>query len=125
MGFAKDMLMAKEDLEKLGHTVELPHSAELYANGTLSEEGKWEKLENDVIKGHFKTIEESDAVLIINKDKNGIENYLGGNSLLELGFAHILDKKKYLLNPVPEINYKDEIEAMEPIIINGDLNLII
>jgi len=29
-----------------------------------------------------------------------------------------------LLNPIPKMNYSDEIEAMKPIILNGDLNLV-
>jgi hypothetical protein len=63
-------------------------------------------------------------VLIVNIDKAGIENYIGGNSFLELGFAHVLSKSVYLLNPVPVMLYTDEIKAMQPIILNGDLSKI-
>lgn len=38
-----------------------------------------------------------------------------------MAFAHVLDKKIFLLNPIPEIPYKDEIVAMQPIILDGDL----
>jgi hypothetical protein len=45
---------------------------------------------------------------------------------MEIGFAHVNDKKVFLLNPVPEeVSYSDEITAMVDVIINGDLNKII
>jgi predicted RNA-binding protein with PUA domain len=61
----------------------------------------------------------------VNITKNGIKNYVGGNALIEMAYAHVLDKKIYLLNPVPDMNYKDEIEAMSPTILNGDLSKIL
>jgi len=58
-------------------------------------------------------------------DKNGIKNYIGGNTLMEIGFAHVLNQKIFLWNPIPDIPYyKTEIEAVRPTIINGDLTLI-
>ncbi len=62
--------------------------------------------------------------LAVNIDKKGIKNYIGGNTFLEMGFAHVLDKKIFLLNEIPDISYKDEIKAMQPIILNGDLSKI-
>lgn len=67
----------------------------------------------------------ADAVLVANYDKNNIANYIGGNTLMEIGFAHVLNQKIFLLNPIPDIAfYKTEIEAMKPIIVHGDLTLI-
>ena len=44
---------------------------------------------------------------------------------MEIGFAHVNDKKIFLLNPVPEeVSYKDEIKAMVNVILKGDLNKI-
>ena len=57
-------------------------------------------------------------------DAHNIDNYIGGNSFLEMGFAFVLEKKIYLLNQIPEIGYRDEIEAMNPIMLEGDLNKI-
>ena len=77
-------------------------------------------------KRFLQTVEVASASLnLINENKNDVENYIGGNGLIEMAFAHILNKKIYLLNPVPKLNYTDEIEAMQPIIINNDLKLII
>ena len=66
-----------------------------------------------------------DAVLVLNFDKNGIRNYIKGNTLMEIGFAHVLNQQIFLLNPIPDIPYyKTEIEAMRPIIVNGDITNI-
>ena len=45
---------------------------------------------------------------------------------MEIGFAHVLGQKIYLYNPIPDIPFYDtEIKATNPIIINGDLALIV
>lgn len=124
MTFAKDMLDVKQKLEQQGHNVTVPANTELHANGTFDIENKWEKVKLDVIRAYFEEIKHTDAILVINNDKNNIKNYIGGNSLIEIAFAHVLDKKIYLLNPVPNISYSDEIEAMSPVILNGELDNI-
>ncbi len=66
-----------------------------------------------------------DAILVTNYPKNGIDGYVGGNSLMEMGLAHYLRKKIYLLFPVSsKLNYKEEILGMKPIILDGDISLI-
>lgn len=124
MQFAGTMLELKSALEAMGHVIEVPKDAERYATGEKRVETKWEKVEGDLIRGYFEKIKQSDAVLIVNVTKNGIEHYVGGNGLLEMGFAHVLGKKIYLLNPIPDMHYSDEIASMQPVILNGDLSLI-
>lgn len=63
-------------------------------------------------------------MLIANVERKGIKGYIGGNSFLEMGFAFVLKKPIYLLHEIPDIEYRDEIEAMMPIIINGDFSKI-
>ena len=41
-----------------------------------------------------------------------------------MGVAYYLEKPIYLLNPIPEMPYTSEIEAMEPIVLNSDLSKI-
>ncbi|KKS51936.1 MAG: Maf-like protein [Candidatus Magasanikbacteria bacterium GW2011_GWC2_42_27] len=85
-----------------------------------------QKFELDAIREHWGNIEKSDKVLILNYDKHGIPNYIGGNSFLEMGFAYILKKPLYLLNPIPDMPYyKTEIQAMKPIVLNGDFEKIL
>jgi len=124
MKFGKDMLQFKQELETKGHQVIVPENTKSYANGTIDVENKWEKIQLDVIKSYFEKIKEQDAIFVINKDKNNIKNYIGGNSLIEIAFAHVLGKKIFLLNPIPEMNYSDEIEAMKPIVLDENLDLI-
>ena len=66
----------------------------------------------------------ADAILVINNEKNGIKNYIGGNTFLEMGFAHILGKKIYCLNSLPEeqSHIYQELVALQPIIINNDFS---
>ncbi len=77
-------------------------------------------IEKDIISDHLRKIQESDTILVLNYDKNGIAGYVGGSSLIEMGFAHYLHRKIYLLNPIPKMSYTVEIKAMQPIVLNGD-----
>ena len=44
---------------------------------------------------------------------------------MEMGFAHVNDKKIFLLKPIPEeVSYVDEIKAMADVILDGDLSKI-
>jgi len=130
--FAKKMVDYKDRLIKLGHSVNLHEHYLAQANGEMKElidrmnrEHAKVKIEYDYIKYHYKEIVDSDAVLVLNFDKNGIKNYIGGNTLIELGQAYVNNKKIFLLNSIPDMPYKDEIEAVKPIIINNDLKKII
>ena len=128
VSFAKEVMEIQKELEKLGHEVIVPHNFHLYADGTLQSESRKESTENkikdDLIRDYFNTINKADAILAINKDKHNIENYIGGNTFLEIGFAHVLNKKIFLLNPVPDMLYADEILAIEHVVLNNDLNKI-
>lgn len=119
-----------------GHSTEVPFTTKRILSGELSME-EFLKIKNtegdigfrknaneDLIKRYYNLIKESDAILVLNVDKNGIKNYIGGNTLMEMGFAYILGKKIFLYNQVPEMSYADEIKAVQPILIDGDLSKI-
>jgi len=128
MRLSKEMLEIKNKLIDLGHKVILPRHTEEYAELNTSDhmhnESVKNKISHDLIRQYFKEIKENDAILVVNETLKNIDNYIGGNSFLEMGFAHILNKKIFLLNPIPEVGYKDEILAMRPVVINGDLTKI-
>lgn len=133
MSFAREMIDFKKQLELKGFEVATPEKVEDYLSKELqnkvsdgSLEGAQRKIDNDFIKKHYREIEKADTVLIINKDKNGIKNYIGGNSFLEIGFAYVLNKEIYLLNEIPNEQkiFYQEIVAMQPIVLNGDINKI-
>lgn len=123
-----------DKLTKLGHEVVLPKTSEMILKGEESlEQIKKEKASGeihkrmvslDVLRHYFGKIKEADAILVLNLDKKGIKNYIGGNTFLEMGFAHVLGKKIFLLNEIPDMSYKEEIKAMKPIKINGKLEEI-
>ena len=84
------------------------------------------KIKYNFIKTWYDLITKGDAILVCNFDKNGIRNYIGSNTLMEIGFAHVNNKKVFLLNPIPEeVSYVDEIKAMAELVLNGDLTKIV
>lgn len=129
--FKKQMIEYCDKLKALGHTPIVHNFYEEMAAGRMPELSQLiatdhakAKREGGFIKWYYNAIVNSDAILVLNFDKNGIANYIGGNTLMEIGFAHVHDKKVFLLNPVPEIGYKAEIEAMLTEVLNGDLTRI-
>ncbi len=129
--FCKQMVEYRDKLIALGHQCELHEHYVARANGQMQD--LWEKMQkeharvkidHDYLRYHYNEILKNDAILVLNFDKNGIKNYIGGNTLIEMGQAYVNNKKIFLLNPVPDMQYKDEIEAVEPIVINGNLKLI-
>lgn len=128
MQYAEKMMEAAEQLKALGHEGVVPATTHMHI-GRSNEESEVIKLKNKVeanaIKEHWKVIQVADAVLVLNYDKHGIVNYIGGNTFLEMGFGYVLEKKIFLLNPIPEMPYyKTELDAMKPIVLNGDLSLL-
>ena len=131
MDFTNGIKKLADELRKIGFEVQIPISSEKIIKGEFSlkeikkekESGKFSDraIKYDSIRAYCDIINNCDAVLIANYDKKGISGYVGGNSFLEMGFAHIFRKKIFLLNEVPEMIYSDEIKAMQPIILSGDL----
>ncbi|HLC19898.1 MAG TPA: hypothetical protein VJK72_03190 [Candidatus Nanoarchaeia archaeon] len=125
MLFTEKMFEVKKLLEKSGHHVFVSAFAQEYVGKSPEQKEKlvlFHKNEKDAIREFLDKIKKSDAILVLNYDKNEVKNYIGGNTLIEIGFAHYWKTKIFLLNPIPEIPYyKSEIEAVKPIILNGDL----
>ena len=128
MQFTEKMIEVRDELAKRGHDAFVTELHKALVGKTDEEKEKiklHQKYTMDAIRVFWKAMQGADAVLVLNYDKNGIKNYIGGNTLMEIGFAHVLNQKIFLLNPIPEISfYKTEIEAVKPIVIHGDLSLI-
>lgn len=131
--FADKLVEIYRLLEDLGHEPLMHEDMFKVVDGTAPEivdfgkgaEHADVKKKYGYIKWWHNSIKNSDAILVCNFDKNGIKNYIGGNTLMEIGFAHVNDKKVFLLNSVPEnVSYVDEIKAMADVILNGDLKKI-
>lgn len=128
MHFTEKMMELCESLEKLGHSAFMSKFGPSFV-GKTDEEKEQIKLEqkytNDAIREFWVLMKDADAILVANYAKHGIENYIGGNAFLEMGFAHVLNQKIFLLHPIPEMPYYGtEIIAMKPIILDGDLSRI-
>ncbi|MBP9814483.1 nucleoside 2-deoxyribosyltransferase [Candidatus Woesebacteria bacterium] len=128
MQFHKEMEDMRKRLQSRGFTVLVPADLDHIENNesymTNDEDKISTKIEFDFIREHFKKIEQADAILILNYEKKGIAGYIGGNTFLEMGYAFGLDKKVYLLHAIPEMDYKTEMYAIQPIILDGDLDKI-
>ena len=128
MQFTDKMLEVREKLRELGHDgfVTDLHKAMVGKTDDEIEKIKLhQKYNMNAIREFWDMMQGADAVLVLNYDKNGIKNYVGGNTLMEIGFAHVLNQKVFMLNPIPEMPYcQTEIEAVKPIILNGDFSKI-
>lgn len=69
-------------------------------------------------------IEANDGILVLNLEKEGKKNYIGGATFLEMFKAWELGKKIFLYNPIPDGILTDELIGMGPIILNGNLQNI-
>lgn len=125
-GEVKDI---KEKLESMGHTIIVPNSYNDYLLGINSEEeayktGKQADFKSRMFLMSKERIQNIDAVLALNFDKNGQKNYIGGATFLELYETFMAGKKIYLYHEIPEGMLKDEINGFSPIVINENLDLL-
>ena len=116
MTFLKKFEEAKNFLEQRGHEVIVPEKDPMPEPIPPSHKKRAMEKFNENLK-------KSDAILVMNYTKDGKENYIGANSLMEIGMAFILQKKIFALNSFPEF-CKDELKAIEVQVLNGDLNKI-
>jgi hypothetical protein len=125
---SEKMIEVCDALEKQGHIAFASKFAPSMVGKSDEEKEKMklnQKYNMDAIREFWKAMQGADAVLVLNIEKNGMKNYIGGNTFLEMGFAHVLDQKIFLYNLIPENPfYQTEIIAMNPVVINGDLSLI-
>lgn len=125
--FFDEMLEIQKQLEAKGHTVLMPIKAagvDYWSDDNTSRVNA--KKGMNLIEEHLQKIEKSDSILVVNVTKGDVENYIGANTFLEMGYTHHLEKKIYLLNPVPNQPYIiDEVQTFDPIVIDGDLSKIL
>lgn len=135
LNFTKEIDVVAGQLRNEGHHVYIPKTAEEIINGNISlEQIKKEKETGeiskraasfDAIKTHYDKIMKSDAILVINIEKNGVRDYIGPSVFLEMGFAHVLGKRIFLWNNVPSVPWTDEMMSMNLHIISHDIGKIL
>lgn len=114
-------------LQNAGHVVTPPNSFDKpeMEDGLKStnpqEHIQWKA---DMIRLDKQKIAANDAILVMNFEKNGIPNYIGGATFLEIYMAFDLNRKIFLWNPIPEGMLRDEITGLAPVVIDGDITKI-
>lgn len=132
--FRNEMIEMKKALILSGHEVIISPSIEKVPVSRIKVENYlFEDGSNDVsreggyIEWYYNTISNCDAVVVVNISKDGIKNYINDETLNEINFALVSDKKIYFFNPLPfGIKFIDQEKSQKNIvIINGDLKKII
>ena len=132
--FYKDALGIAEKLKKAGYKVKLPKTANIMkrsGNFNVDYYKTWYKNANDYHKKkklmdeHFKKVVESDGILVVNMEKNGVAGYIGGNVLMEMVIAYHYKKPIYLWNKTDDKSpFEEEIKGMGSVYLNQDLSRI-
>lgn len=122
MQFDPNMTELAEELTRRGYEVDKPNVVEghVYADNLDANA----ELKRGFIDEHFAKMNTSEAILVVNETKNGVEHYIGGNTLMEIAYAYSQGLDIFLLNPVPELPYADEIRGVHPIILGGSLDAL-
>lgn len=130
MNFYQELVRIEGVLTQMGWTVYIPQSAKVmkdkqdydvsHVKGVLSYEER-----SRLIRRNFDEIRDSDAILVINNEKNGVPAYIGPNVLMEIGLAFHFGKKIFIWNDVPEsAPYKEELNCFGVEYVNRDLEKI-
>lgn len=127
--FYRQAVDLAEQYEKAGFKVLLPDMAEDMKKANDFERKNFQPwltdpskyyVKGDLMHGHFDKVAAGDAVFIINDEKHGVPNYIGGNVLMEMALAFHLGKPIFILNEVPEESaFKEEIYGMQPVTLKG------
>lgn len=127
--FYKQAVEVQAELEAMGYKVIIPHNARQMketGNYDTSSYKTWFNNPEDyhkkaqLMRWHFEEVEKGDAVLVLNYEKRGTQNYIGGNVLMEMALAFYFNKPIYVLNEIPEDSpFLEEIIGMGSIPLHG------
>ena len=109
MRFLDKMKSWKQKLESQGYEVFIPTPFDFH---TVRDEEKdlerFEEIKRRETKHHFQRVELADVLIVLNYDKDGKKNYVGGNTFAEISYAVALNLchgrsiRIYTINPLPE-----------------------
>ena len=129
--FYKHVTDLRDQLETMGFQVLIPEMADqmktnndyevTHYKSWLIGSGEYDK-KAKFMRGHFDKVAEGDAILVVNDQKHGIDNYIGGNVLMEMSLAFYLRKSIFILNDFPaESAYDEELRGFLPTLLGGDI----
>jgi hypothetical protein len=129
--FYRQAIDLQEELQKRGYDVIVPITAtRMKESGDfdVSHYKTWFADANDydkkalLMRTHFDEIAKGDAILVLNYEKHGVDNYIGGNVLMEMSLAFYLKKPIFVINDAPqESAFIEEILGMQPIFLHGNI----
>lgn len=130
--FYQHVIELQNELQALGLGVIIPKTARLMSEKNdfdVSHYKTWFANADDygkkaaLIRAHFDEITRSDAILVVNDEKHGVPNYIGGNVLMEMALAFHLKKPIFILNDYSlDTPLDEEIRGLLPIVLRGDLS---
>lgn len=123
MAFFDEMIKIKQSLSSMGISAIVPkEESELVSN---LNESQFMEFKRKVSRTYLKKIRDKNTigVLIYNGEKNGIPNYIGANTLVELAMAFSWNRKIFIYNDI-YTPLKDELQAWECICLNGNLGIL-
>lgn len=134
VNFYKQAVDLQAELEKLNFVVVIPAIAETMKKSGDYEVSHYKTWFGDahdyykktaLMRGHFAKVAKGDAILVLNYEKHGVANYIGGNVLMEMAVAFTLNKPVFILNEIPtESSYLEEIIGLEPIVLHGKVDAL-
>lgn len=125
MTHRKEMIKLIAELRLEGYSVSTPDfEGEPVNYDAMKDDIEVTNIKGRFIRRHFANISRAKCILVANYEKNGIEGYVGGNTLIEMCAAFLYNKPIYVLNPISKQKNYEEILGLEPIVITGDLSKI-
>ncbi len=129
--FYREVVDLQKDLEELGFEVLIPFTAERMKAANDFEVSRFKPVVGDykkkaeLMRGHFDKVDKGDIILVVNNEKHGVPNYIGGNVLMEMTLAFHRNKPIYLLNEIPsESFFLEEIIGLQPVPLRGNIKKI-
>jgi hypothetical protein len=132
--FYRQAVDIKAKLEAMGYEVLIPQLAlRMQESGDfeVSHYKTWFGNADDydkkaqLMRDHFAAVKKADAILVLNFEKRGVQNYIGGNVLMEMGLAFDRDEQIFVLNEIPEeSSFLEEILGLGSIPLHGKLDAL-
>lgn len=129
--FYKQAVELEAQLTDMGLSVVLPHTAYRMKESGDYDASHYRTWRSDaadypqkakLMRMHFDEITKADAILVLNYEKHGQQNYIGGNVLMEMSLAFFQKKPIFILNEAPENStFLEEILGTLPVFLHGDI----
>lgn len=126
MAFAAEMDKVKKALEGMGYEACVPLDTYHVMDDPAKKTDMQFLKELGVGRGDAELVAKSDAFIVLNYPKHGIEGYIGPGAYRDLSIAWWLKKKIFLLFPYDENqnNHKYEMMGFGPTILDGNIENI-